>query len=145
MDANLFLFFAFSATERLQKMNEEKRPKEVPSTPSGNIDREGKPEIKKEAKPDVKPEVKKEASPEVKPVEPPAGGSAPDAGKPEGAAEKKEAEKKEEAEKQKKPAECIVCNKSIKNKWYYRNGKYYCTKSCWKKSKKKNEKAEEKK
>ena len=124
-------------------MNEEKRPKEVPGTPSENIEREGKPEVKKEAKP------------EVKPVEPPAGESAPEAGKTSGAAEKKEAEKKkevekkEEAEKQKKPAECIICNKSIKNKWYYRNGKYYCTKSCWKKSKKKasddKEKADAKK
>ena len=34
--------------------------------------------------------------------------------------------------KKEKPANCASCKKSIKNKrWYYRNGKYYCTKRCW--------------
>lgn len=34
--------------------------------------------------------------------------------------------------KKEKPSNCASCNKSIKNKrWYYRNGKFYCTKTCW--------------
>lgn len=40
---------------------------------------------------------------------------------------------KEEAKKKEKPANCAGCNKSIRKKrWYYRDGKYYCTKRCWK-------------
>lgn len=34
--------------------------------------------------------------------------------------------------KRARPKNCVQCNKTIKNKWYYRNGKYYCTKRCWK-------------
>ena len=42
-----------------------------------------------------------------------------------------EAKKKEEVAVE-RPANCASCNKSIKNKrWYYRNGKYYCSKRCW--------------
>ena len=38
-----------------------------------------------------------------------------------------------------KPANCASCNKSIKNKrWYYRNGKYYCSKRCWQTASKKD-------
>ncbi len=37
-----------------------------------------------------------------------------------------------EAVKTSRPANCVSCNKSIKKKWYYRNGKYFCTKQCWK-------------
>ncbi len=33
--------------------------------------------------------------------------------------------------KPEKPANCPVCNKSMKKKWYYRNLKYYCCKGCW--------------
>ena len=41
------------------------------------------------------------------------------------------------------PTTCASCNKSIKNKrWYYRNGKYYCSKRCWQTASKK-EKAPE--
>ncbi len=48
---------------------------------------------------------------------------------------------KPEAEKQ---TNCIVCNKPIKRLTrFYRNGKFYCTKRCWKKSLKPKE--EEKK
>ncbi len=48
------------------------------------------------------------------------------------------------APKKEKPANCAACNKSIKRKrWYYRNGKYYCTKRCWKTSAKKEEKPKE--
>ena len=50
--------------------------------------------------------------------------------------------KKAEAPKE-KPANCASCNKSIKSKrWYYRNGKYYCSKRCWQTASKK-EKAPE--
>lgn len=44
------------------------------------------------------------------------------------------------AASQVKPAEekqtnCLGCGKPIKKlKRYYRNGKYYCTKKCWRKS-----------
>lgn len=42
---------------------------------------------------------------------------------------------KEEAKKKKeRPANCAVCNKAFKHKhWYYKNGKYFCTKRCWEK------------
>jgi len=44
--------------------------------------------------------------------------------------------------KKERSANCGACNKSIKNKrWYYRNGKYYCTKRCWKTASKKKEEA----
>jgi hypothetical protein len=56
-------------------------------------------------------------------------------------------EEKKEAlpEKKERPANCEGCKKSIKNKrWYYRNGKYFCTKRCWSATnKKKPAKAEE--
>jgi len=30
---------------------------------------------------------------------------------------------------------CLGCNKPLRrSKTYYRNGKYYCTKKCWKKA-----------
>ena len=51
-------------------------------------------------------------------------------------------EKKAEEKKKEKSANCAVCNKSIKKKrYYYRNGKYFCTKRCWKTTIKKEEKA----
>jgi formylmethanofuran dehydrogenase subunit E len=51
---------------------------------------------------------------------------------------------KKEAVKQEKPATCATCNKSIKKKrHYYRNGKYFCTKRCWKAALKKEEKKQE--
>ena len=29
-------------------------------------------------------------------------------------------------------ATCTTCNKRLNRKsWYYRNGKYFCTKRCW--------------
>ncbi|MDD5439273.1 MAG: hypothetical protein PHS37_03710 [Candidatus Omnitrophica bacterium] len=36
-----------------------------------------------------------------------------------------------------KAANCPVCNKSMKKKWYYRNGNYYCCRGCFKQSVKK--------
>ena len=48
------------------------------------------------------------------------------------------------APKIEKPANCADCKKSIKKKrWYYRNGKYFCTKRCWNASVKKEAKKEE--
>ncbi|MFA5143114.1 MAG: hypothetical protein WC522_02935 [Candidatus Omnitrophota bacterium] len=90
-------------------------------------------EKKEEAKPQVeaakpveqKPPEPKPAAPEVK--------AAAEAVKPADA-------KKKEEPKIEKPANCVVCNKSIKKKrWYYRAGKYYCTKRCWQKASKKDE------
>lgn len=83
-----------------------------------------------------KEEVKKPAEPkpaEQKPAEP----AAPS---PAAAPQKKEEVKIE------KPANCASCNKSIKNKrWYYRDGKYYCSKRCWQTAAKKaKEEAKEK-
>ena len=52
-------------------------------------------------------------------------------------------EKKVEV-KREKPSNCAGCNKSIKKKrWYYRNGKFYCTHRCWKSTLKKEAKPEE--
>lgn len=52
--------------------------------------------------------------------------------KPAEQAAQKPPEVKKEEVKIEKPANCASCNKSIKNKrWYYRNGKYYCSKRCW--------------
>ena len=54
---------------------------------------------------------------------------------------KKEALPTAAVPKKEKPSNCAGCNKSIKKKrWYYRNGKYYCTKRCWKNALSKEEK-----
>lgn len=59
-------------------------------------------------------------------------------------AERAVEEKKVEEKKKEKPANCAVCNKPIKKKrYYYRNGKFFCTKRCWKTTIKKEEKAQE--
>lgn len=59
--------------------------------------------------------------------------------KPAEKVEAKPAEKKAEAKKKEKPANCAGCNKSIRKKrWYYRNGKTYCTKRCWQTAEKKS-------
>lgn len=48
-------------------------------------------------------------------------------------------EAKPAAEKQ---TNCLACNKPIRKlKHYYRNGKFYCTKKCWKQFIKPKEKA----
>jgi len=98
-------------------MSEEKRPKEVPRSPERsegplplkNVDREGKPEEIK-----AKPEVKRPKEVPSTPIQ-----------------------NIDREGKEAKPAECVFCNKSIKDQWYYREGKYYCSKGCWKKAKKK--------
>ena len=44
-----------------------------------------------------------------------------------------EAKAKPAETKKERPSNCASCNKLIKRKrWYYRNGKYYCSKKCWK-------------
>ncbi|MBI4708158.1 MAG: hypothetical protein HY761_09605 [Candidatus Omnitrophica bacterium] len=44
-----------------------------------------------------------------------------------------ETETKEKVSSTVKTTNCANCNKSLKRvKWYYRNGKYYCNKKCWK-------------
>ncbi|MDP3791916.1 MAG: hypothetical protein Q8R38_07730 [Candidatus Omnitrophota bacterium] len=59
------------------------------------------------------------------------------------AAGKPAEEKKVEEKKKEKPVNCAVCNKSIKKKrYYYRNGKFFCTKRCWKTTAKKEEQAQ---
>ena len=46
-----------------------------------------------------------------------------------------EAKPKEEKQKEEKQTNCLACNKPIKKlKRYYRNGKFYCNKKCWRKS-----------
>ncbi len=38
-----------------------------------------------------------------------------------------------EIQQEEKQTNCLACNKLLKKiKRYYRNGKYYCTKRCWK-------------
>ena len=45
--------------------------------------------------------------------------------------------------KKEKPANCAKCNKALRKKQhYYRNGKFYCTKRCWKSTLQKGEKPE---
>ena len=56
------------------------------------------------------------------------------------AQDKPKEEKKVEPVKKEKPSNCAACNKSIRKKrWYYRNGKFYCTKRCWTTTLKKEE------
>jgi len=48
---------------------------------------------------------------------------------PEQATQEKPAQTKPKVEKQ---TNCLSCNKLIKKlKRYYRNGKFYCSKKCW--------------
>ena len=59
-------------------------------------------------------------------------------------ADEKPATEASAGKKKEKPVNCAVCNKSIKKKrYYYRNGKYFCTKRCWKTTAKKEEKSTE--
>ncbi len=53
----------------------------------------------------------------------------------------REEKKAAPAAKKEKPSNCAACKKPIrKRRWYYRNGKFYCTKKCWKTTLKKEEK-----
>ncbi|MDD4202652.1 MAG: hypothetical protein PHQ52_04220 [Candidatus Omnitrophica bacterium] len=51
----------------------------------------------------------------------------------------KEKPKKVEIVKPQKEANCPVCKKPMKSKWYYRNLKYYCCKGCFKQDTQKKE------
>jgi hypothetical protein len=60
------------------------------------------------------------------------------------------AETKPAAPAESKPVEkqtnCLACNKPLRKlKIYYRNGKFYCNKKCWLKSKKAAETKKEEK
>jgi len=49
------------------------------------------------------------------------------------ATEPKKPEEKQAAPKEEKQTNCLSCNKPIRKlKRYYRNGKFYCNKKCWK-------------
>ena len=55
----------------------------------------------------------------------------------------KEEKKEAQSAKPEKATNCAGCKKSIKNKrWYYRDGKYYCSKRCWQVANKKPAKTE---
>lgn len=58
--------------------------------------------------------------------------------------EEKPKKSQPEAAKKEKPEACATCGKNIDNKRYYREGKYYCGKHCWKKSKKQAQEKSEK-
>jgi hypothetical protein len=64
------------------------------------------------------------------PAAAPAAPAAPATGTPPAQEKPKEAAKPRG--KAARPTNCAACNKSIKKtRWYYRNGKSYCTKTCW--------------
>lgn len=94
-----------------------------------------------------KKEIKSENKAPEKPVEAPKvetpKAEAPKTEEPKTETPKAEAAKAEapkEEKKKEKPANCAVCNKSIKKKrYYYRNGKYFCTKRCFKTTVKKED------
>jgi len=98
-----------------------------------------KPENKDTAKPAAAPkaeapkaeapkvEASKQEAPKAEAPKVEAAAAAPTAETPKAEAPKPEEKKKE------KPSNCAVCNKSIKKKrYYYRNGKYFCTQRCFK-------------
>jgi len=82
-------------------------------------------------------------APEAQPKE--AATPQPNAGLPGSGAATPQAkpDEQKEAPKKEKPSSCAECKKSIKRKrWYYRNGKYYCTKRCFTQATEKAEKKE---
>ncbi len=92
-------------------------------------------EVKAEAKTEVQAELKAEVA-----IEPqaPAAPAAP------AAEQAKPKEEKAGPVKIEKPSNCVVCKKLIKKiRWYYRNGKFYCSKRCWKTTLKKEESPKE--
>ena len=109
-------------------------------------------DLKEDGETSVQKDPKKEPSePREAQKEPPA--DAPkEEKKPEEKSEKPPADapKEEKKPEKVKPTNCTVCNKAFKFKrWYYRNGKYFCSKRCWKKfqaeQKKEAEEAEQEK
>lgn len=107
-------------------MNEEKKDQEPQSD---KPEQEQKPDGAAEQKPQEAPSPKdKKAAPEE---------AAPQKEKP-------KPDKEAEPEKKERPKECSACAKDIQKQWYYREGGYYCTKGCWKKSKKEAQEKTEK-
>lgn len=112
--------------ENTQSKPEETIPAQQKTAPDGSKEKGEKPADKSS---EVKPEIKKDAQKiqEAKTedgVQPVPEGEAP-------AQEKKIQEKK--PVEHVRIANCITCNKTLKKgNWYYRNGKRYCNKSCWK-------------
>ena len=96
--------------------------------PEENNQKTEKPKNEKTEKPvEQKPVEQKPVEQAVPAAEPKAEAKPQVSAEPAKAAESKKAEAPKE-----KAANCASCNKSIKNKrWYYRNGKYYCSKRCW--------------
>jgi len=55
--------------------------------------------------------------------------------KPEAPKEQPKAQAAQEKPVQEKQTNCLACNKPIRKlKRYYRNGKFYCSKKCWRKA-----------
>lgn len=99
------------------------------------------PEKKEEAgKKEEQPEQEKSA--EVKPEQ------EKPAGVKDAPAQKEAAQEKPKVQEQPKPEEqtnCLICNKPIKKLTrYYRNGKFYCGRKCWRTAKEKAKKESQK-
>ena len=95
-------------------------------------------EEKKEEKQQAQP--KEEARKQEAPKEAAPKTEVPKQEAPKAEAPKVDAPRAEEKKKE-KAANCAVCNKLIRKKrYYYRNGKFYCTKRCWKTTVKKENK-----
>ena len=56
--------------------------------------------------------------------------------KPETTKEQPKPQDQQAKPKEEKQTNCLACNKPLKKlKRYYRNGKFYCNKVCWRKTK----------
>ena len=119
-------------------MNEEKKDLEPQSDTPEQKQKPDDTAASQAAKPqDKKADVKPDGAAEQKPQEAP--GPKDKEAAPEEAAPQKEKlkpDKEAEPEKKARPKECSACAKDIQKQWYYREGAYYCSKGCWKKSKK---------
>lgn len=102
---------------------------------------EEKKEDKKEDQTEQKPD--KEAGPETAKAgegAPPPVSEPQDAAPAQGTPPPKDEKKEPPKAPREKPSNCAGCNKSIRKKrWYYRNGKFYCSQRCWKTSIRKKE------
>ncbi|MDD5495544.1 MAG: hypothetical protein PHP46_00410 [Candidatus Omnitrophica bacterium] len=126
-----------------EKKTEENKEKNPAPAATEHPQKKEEPKAEQKAEAEKLPaEAGQKAEPEKKPEQPaeekkaePSAAAAPGPQVAQPAAEQKKPEIKKE-----KPSNCASCNKSIKRKrWYYRNGKYYCTKRCWQTAVKKKE------
>ncbi|MFH1594160.1 MAG: hypothetical protein ABID09_05650 [Candidatus Omnitrophota bacterium] len=127
--------------------------KEINEESSGSVE-QGKgadaPKEEKNQVPEKKDElIAEEAAPATEEVKEEKAAEVKETPKTEGAEVAPEKPKKPDMKpvsKADRPRECGVCNKSIKKQWFYRDGKFFCGKRCWKKSKAEasGKKAEEK-